>query len=171
MHHVTPTCLLLLLLNSSSVFASSDAECGIWMCAPTGFSTGCSDSKKAFKHRIKHFKPPLPSFMGCMVDSGYTDESGQTSLIQSKEGSVAYSPRYDVCTRRNERTCLRWKHEPSKLYKNKRCTRDSRDHRSPTHCTATYRYVEMWMDGQRYGEAYFYNKYGEVVTADVIIGD
>ncbi|MFA0156812.1 conjugal transfer protein TraL [Vibrio sp. 10N.261.46.A3] len=161
-------------LSSAPALAYSDAECGIWMCIPTGFhASGCGEAKDAFKDRVKHLKSPLPSFLGCMVDSG--TESSQASEITSREGRAAYSPRYEECVSwghsfKGDKVCSVWRPVPSKLYKNQSCVTSRETSRTtPTKCTATYDYTEMWMDGQRYGEPYFYNRNGDTITADVVI--
>ena len=57
------------LALSIPVFAADQDDCAIWLCLPTGFPSGCSGAKSAFKKRIKHLRPPLPDLMSCGVDA------------------------------------------------------------------------------------------------------
>ncbi len=81
------------------VQAASQDECAIWVCLPTGFTTGCSGPKQAFKKRIRNAKSPLPNFASCLVSGGY-EETGEASTIEKKRGNAAYIPPRKVCSQR-----------------------------------------------------------------------
>lgn len=44
---------------------SSDDECAIWLCLPSGFGEGCGGAHSAFKKRLKKGKSPLPDWNSC----------------------------------------------------------------------------------------------------------
>ncbi|TCT60443.1 hypothetical protein EDB44_11264 [Vibrio crassostreae] len=150
---------------SSPVNAASDAECGIWMCLPTGFGQGCSDSKKAFKKRIKRFKPALPSFSSCLSK---TDSGSTTDNFDSKTGYAAQIGAYKECIKtretgsnsNNSRTiCVQWETHPETIIKDTTCRishRDGERSRTPKHCTKTLRYTEVYRNGQRFGNTHYY---------------
>lgn len=62
-------------------YAASQDECAIWLCLPTGFPSGCDGAKKAFRHRMRHFKPPLPAFSSCNVGSNTYDFTAKAPCI------------------------------------------------------------------------------------------
>ncbi len=148
------------LLSPSQAFAASDDECAIWMCLPTGFITGCSGAKKAFLKRIKHFKPPLPSFASCMVQSPASMPSQDT--YTSDYGTAAYIPPLRQCTRKENTfkdtyECVEWETIPEQYIKNRRCHIDNKNGiHTPRHCTKTYRYTEVYRNGQLFGETHYY---------------
>ena len=71
------------LKNGSN--ANVSADCAIWLCLPAGFpSPYCDAAKKAFKHRVKRGKSPLPPFNQCAVD-----DNGQPLQGNAPNGSNA----------------------------------------------------------------------------------
>jgi len=153
-----------------SPIASADkgAECAIWLCLPTGFGSGCSAAKRAFKYRIKHFKPPLPSFASCLVKGG----GGNTGLADdftSKEGFAAYIPTHDICSqyeyvghgRERSKYCVSHKTIPARYVMDTRCVQKRQGKRGkgpsqPTGCVETVRYVQVLTNGLVTGETTFF---------------
>ena len=153
--------------HSPPVQAASQAECGIWLCLPTGFGQGCSASKRAFKKRVKRFKPPLPRFSSCVVQ---TDAVPNAPTFTSKSGFAAHISSYRECVRTKEvrhrkddtRTvCADGRTIPSRIGKDTKCrflgagSLEERG-RVPKHCTKTMRYTEVYRDGQRFGKTHYY---------------
>ncbi|HFQ5361944.1 TPA: conjugal transfer protein TraL [Vibrio vulnificus] len=145
------------LLTPNSAYAVSDDECAIWMCLPTGFTTGCSGAKKAFKKRVKRFKPPLPSFSSCLRGPGEEGEDQYTADY----GVVAYIPPRKVCTHyysntREERICSTWTVLPEQYLKHQSCRRDRDGERYPQYCTTTLRFTEVYRNGLLFGQTHYY---------------
>lgn len=141
--------------------AASDDECGIWLCLPTGFGTGCGGAKSAFKKRIKAFKSPLPNFSSCLVGSSPLSNSDDFTSVN---GFAAYVPEHRVCSKYQsssmqhyDKECVAYKTVPEKYVKGQRCERvgDSR-HRTPFNCTSTYRYTEVYRNGSKFGQTHYY---------------
>ncbi|EGQ8549995.1 TPA: conjugal transfer protein TraL [Vibrio vulnificus] len=162
--------LLPTLTLSPTAYAASDAECSIWLCLPTGFPSGCGDAKSAFKKRIKKFKPPLPSFTGCLLK-----DSPKTSTMDAKDGYAALMPEKRVCNsweqRRSggewERYCTGYKTIPTHVIKNTRCYsrwRDGERITNPSGCSRTIRYVDTYMDGKTYGETHYFDNNGNDIS-------
>ncbi len=157
---------LLLTLTASIISlpsqAASDDECAIWMCLPSGFPSGCSGAKSAFKDRVKHFKPALPNFHECVKDTGNSTGGDQ---FTAKNGIAAFIPSYKVCVRseyvrrgsESQRECVEWKQTLPEYKKGQRCRYDRDDkQRYPLHCTRTYKYSEVYRNGVQYGETHYY---------------
>ncbi|EGU37408.1 hypothetical protein [Vibrio scophthalmi] len=158
---VTLSALLLIpTLAPPPAQAASDDECGIWLCLPTGFGTGCSGAKSAFKKRIKRFKPPLPDFAACMVKSPVTSNHDN---FTNRDGYAAYIPPQKICTEykrdsmHHEPRCTAWQTRPERYVKGQRCERQSGDkQRTPIGCTGTYRYAEVYRNGSLMGQTHYY---------------
>lgn len=156
----------------TSAFAVSEDECAIWLCLPTGFGEGCGGAKSAFKDRIKKFKPPLPDFASCVVSKDNEDSSQQGSTMTARDGYAAYIPPREECVkwriRQDERVCVQTEMVPSQVKKNTRCRKDRDNIATPRYCTKTIMYTETFMDGQQYGDTYYFdtagNSYSEGVT-------
>ncbi len=153
--------------------AASEAECAIWLCLPTGFTTGCGEAKSAFKKRLRKLKSPLPNFASCLV-SGEHEEAGQASTMDAKHGIAAYIPPREVCTEwrthYDDRVCAKTEIVPSQIIKNTRCRRLHKDddYKTPRHCSKTIKYTDIYMDGQIYGETNYYDNSGNEYQAGVI---
>lgn len=151
------TCSLIL---APSAYAASQDECAIWLCLPTGFTKGCSGAKNAFLKRVKRFKPPLPSFTSCLT-SAPTSSAGSDSFT-SDYGVAAYIPSYRVCTRyehmvRDRQTCVSWRTVPERYIKKRACHHNNKQGTStPTNCTKTVRYTEVYRNGVLLGEPHYY---------------
>ena len=82
-----------LLNQAQAQMSDHEADCAIWLCLPAGFPSGCGQSLSKFKDRIKHFKPPLPSFSSCAVSPDSTlnlDFSAPEAPYQVFRGYVVY---------------------------------------------------------------------------------
>lgn len=123
---------------SPAAYAASDADCSIWLCLPTGFPSGCGDAKRAFKNRIKKFKPPLPNFVGCILK-----DSPQGSTMTYKENIAAKMP--DGSYIHGQR-CIKEHHGQGEYTW------------QPRGCTGTWYYIDTYMDGQGYGERFYYQR-------------
>ncbi|MDA0385575.1 conjugal transfer protein TraL [Vibrio owensii] len=151
------------LLPTTSTYAASENECAIWLCLPAAFAVdGCGAAKDAFIDRIKHFKPPLPSFTSCMYAGDLPSGTPDSSEMSSVTGSAAYVPAREECKRwgmfGNE--CMQSEIIPSHIVKNQRCKRAEGGERNPRYCTKTINYVQTKLDGQLYGEPYYYDNNG-----------
>ena len=147
--------LIVLLILSNFVLANeakaSDADCSIWLCLPMGFGEGCDDAKKAFKDRIKNFKPPLPDLMSCLVSGDM--KPVLDSDVDSKEGIAALIP---------ART-IKGKYIPTHTVKDVRCHYYS-NFRKPAGCSTTIRYVDTYIDGGKYGGTFYFDNNGDAIN-------
>ena len=144
---VTPSCftaalIAAFLLPAQPTHAASDDECAIWLCLPTGFPSGCGDAKKAFKDRIKHFKPPLPSFTSCLVTPDVPTMPGYESELHASDGIAAYLPPRSVCaaweTGKDWSRCVKTEIKPSQIIKNQGCHVNHKEGtETPKHCSHT----------------------------------
>ncbi len=140
---ITLSLTLNLLLAVSPAHSTSQAECAIWLCLPSGFTTGCSAAKSAFKKRIKKGKSPLPNFNHCAVP-------GSTENISYKRQKAAKILEHRKCTEwDNENRCEAWELIPTHIIKNDSCDEDQ------PHCV-NLRYIDIYVDGKKTGESYFY---------------
>ena len=147
----------------------SQAECGIFLCLPVGFSMkGCSDSFKAFKKRIRKFQSPLPNYFSC------TGSSDQSSPVTNKSGLSAFVPKGEVCAvkeiyknsnGRSVTKCLKSLNFATENYFDdqvcKRTVTGSTDDKiistSPLGCTKTVKYTATYQNGSLIGKPYHYN--------------
>lgn len=130
---------------STPTLAASDADCSIWLCLPTGFPSGCSDAKKAFKNRIKKFKPPLPNIVSCLVSSSDypTLPDQDPSNMTYREGVAAKMPNGAYI---DGRRCIKEHHGQGEYTW------------EPRGCTGTWYYIDTYMDGLTYGERHYYQR-------------
>ncbi|WP_223866409.1 conjugal transfer protein [Candidatus Enterovibrio escicola] len=126
---------------SPTAYAASDADCSIWLCLPTGFPSGCGVAKNAFKKRIKKFKSPLPNFSSCLLKG-----SPQSSTMTHKEGVAAKMPDGSY---RNGQRCVFDVDSSGNIYPFTW---------RPYGCVDTWYYVDIYMDGQAYGEKFYYQR-------------
>lgn len=127
------------LMASPAVYAASDADCSIWLCLPTGFPSGCGDAKKAFVERIKDFKSPLPNFVNCILK-----DSPQGSTMTYNENVAAKMPNGSYI---DGTTCRHYWDAPNDKWR-----------WTPYGCTGTWNYIDTYMDGQGYGERFYYQR-------------
>ncbi len=123
---------VVLTVMASTVLASED-ECALFLCLPGGFPSGCSGAYSAMIDRIKDFKPPLPSFSVCPdapPNSGVTSNSGYAARI-------GHGERWVKGTR-----CMRYGGDRVRV--------------DPPGCTATGYFGEVYSDGKRIGDTYYF---------------
>lgn len=138
--------------------AASQDECAIWICLPGGFPSGCGAAKSAMRDRIKDMKSPLPSFSSCAVNP----PSGSGSHMTSDFGWAAYIPPRRVCTQyrrygRDNEECVAYETLPEQYVRNTRCHVDRDGYRTPRYCTRTYRWAEVFVEGQLAGPTYYWD--------------
>ncbi|MGF1903526.1 hypothetical protein [Aliivibrio salmonicida] len=150
------------LFSSSPTFAVSEDECNIWMCAPTGFSdSACKGAKKAFKKRTRRGKPPLPEFSRCSVLDEQVPNGTQASEMTYIDGVSAVIKETQQCTgwsgsNSNNRYCATWTTIPQHLVKGVSCSRDKDGKESPKNCISTVKWIETYMDGELFGDIFYY---------------
>ncbi|CCN39740.1 conserved exported hypothetical protein [Vibrio nigripulchritudo FTn2] len=154
-------------LFSTTVQAASDAECGIWLCAPMGFAPpGCGEAFSAMKSRIFRLKSPLPSFYSCMTSSPNIPNNPNSDHFTSDYGIAAKIASHNKCNvwskvRRGsgdwEDVCDEWEYIPEHYIKGVRCQKDKDSYTHiPRHCTGTYRYIETYKNGVLNGDTFYY---------------
>ncbi|WP_072033006.1 hypothetical protein [Plesiomonas sp. ZOR0011] len=145
-------------------YAASDAECSIWLCLPTGFPSGCGEAKSAFLKRIKNRKSPLPSFSSCSAPASSLPPGTPVSNMTSQHGIAAVMSYSRQCTQWGVDTaaqpiCGKWEMKPDKVIRGTSCrVYGNKDHkyRRPEGCLGTTDWVETYMDGQKYGDTFYY---------------
>lgn len=153
---VSTICALGLASIFSGNVKADDAECGIWLCMPSGFpsAAGCAASQAAMLSRIKDLKPPLPAFSSCSA-------SGSDEGHSFNHGRAAYIPPRRVCDKAGYRgdgyVCLSFRNVPAEYVEGTTCRAH---HESgiyePRGCTRTYRYVKIFANGEQEGETYYW---------------
>lgn len=164
------------LLTASPALAASDDECAIWLCLPGGFPSGCGAAKSAMKDRLKDFKPPLPPFQSCVVNSVSIPSSGSTGGETNVETGVnpddytyQYGPatwirEHQVCAnwvesgppRARSRRCVDYDTIPGK-YVHRRCWVDRDGNETPEYCSGNFRFVQVFINGVQTGETFYWN--------------
>lgn len=138
----------------SSALAASQDECAIWICLPGGFPSGCGAAHSAMIDRVKDLKSPLPSFSSCAV------QDGSGSQMSYNYNFAALIAEHRVCKRYRwvgrGRQCAEWETIPSRYVKGTRCRVYRDGNRTPRHCVGTYRYVDVFIDGAKAGETYYW---------------
>lgn len=140
--------------------AASQDECAIWICLPGGFAfEGCNPAFKAMIKRIKKLKSPLPSFSSCADNS--TQRNG--SQMTFHHGFAAFVPAHSVCKKYADWTddygCVEWTEVPSQYIKGTRCYHGygDDDYSNPPGCTKTYRWAEVFIEGELTGKTYYWD--------------
>ncbi len=146
-------------------YAINEDACAIWLCLPAGFPSGCSGAHSEFVKRLRHFKPPLPSLSSCLVSPDLPSNSGSGSDISSSSAYAAYVPSYKTCTKYKKQwgseTCTQYSRIPPRVFLNTRCIAGNKNRkRSPSKCTLTLQYITTYMDGEQFGETYYWYGYG-----------
>lgn len=163
------TAILFVITSFSSFFvppalAASQEECAIWLCLPTGFPDGCGSAHSAMIDRIEDFKSPLPSFSSCAVDAESGSQMSHTysyaALIGEHRVCTSYryteTPAWAKHRAKQGRECVEWKTVPQHYRKDTRCRVDRDQRRTPAHCIGTYRYIDVYLDGQPTGETFYW---------------
>ena len=143
-------------LATTPAQAASQDECAIWICLPGAFlPSGCGAAKSAMIKRIKKLKSPLPSFSSCAANP----PSGSGSHMTSTYGFAAFVPAHKVCSRYSDHDdpqCFAWGMVPDRYIKYTQCQMDGDGERHPRGCTRTYRWAEVFVDGQLAGPTYYW---------------
>ncbi|EJE4183734.1 conjugal transfer protein TraL [Vibrio parahaemolyticus] len=140
-------------LTPVTVKAASQNECAIWLCLPAGFPSGCGAARSAFRDRIRDFKPPLPNFLSCIVQS--PQNGSQMNYDYNYAALIAGRRECMEWEGRDNARCVRWEVIPEHYIKGTRCYRNQ-DFGNPAGCIATKRYVDVYLDGQQTGDTYFW---------------
>lgn len=178
MKKITSTILIgaSLLAVIPSSYASED-DCAIWLCLPTGFPDGCGKAKKAFLHRIKKFRPPLPNIASCLLKPSdlppesreqYKEAIKSSSKMSYREGVAAKMPAGKYCVSYSRRSgrdgryyCSSYEQRAEHYIDNVQCRhyRQSKDSQwiwKPYGCVGTYKWIDTYSDSDKYGERYYY---------------
>jgi hypothetical protein len=156
---LVPLTFFAFFLATVDSYASSEDECAIWICIPGGFPSGCGSAKSAMKDRIKDRKSPLPSFSSCAVNP----PSGSGSHMSSKYGYAARIGAHTVCeewgTRGrgdDERYCIESRSVAAHYRKGVRCRTNKDGGPIPKHCTGTFHWAEVFVEGELTGPTYYF---------------
>ncbi|NIY83721.1 conjugal transfer protein TraL [Vibrio hepatarius] len=158
------------LLPVHPAHATNDDECAIWLRLPTGFPSGCGDAKNAFKKRIKRLKPPLPRFSSYLFSGKIPNGFSSNELdMTTRSGHAAYVPPRSECVRwetsKDEHRCVKTEIKPSQIIKDQRCHIYQKQSTSrPSDCARTISYVETFQNGRKYGENYYFDRFGNPYT-------
>lgn len=149
--------LIMLLSQANEAVAASENECAIWLCAPGGFPNGCEPPHAAMMSRIKRDKSPIPDWNECFSSK---DVPGGGSG-SANYGPVAYIPEHQVCVRwkswgSDGERCVEHKTIPEEYRKGTRCRTNRDGERTPAHCTKSLNYIDVFIDGKKQGETYYY---------------
>lgn len=140
-----------MLGNVQTASAASQDECAIWLCAPSGFPSGCGAAKSAMKKRVKKGKSPLPPYSSCAVD----DDS-----MSSKHGPAAFYPAHNKCVdwylNDEPPSCNKSVFVPAHHKKNTHCPARGEHDYSPGDCTRTDNYLDIFINGHQEGKTYFW---------------
>ncbi|MGN1394571.1 MAG: hypothetical protein ACI4V7_11185 [Succinivibrionaceae bacterium] len=152
----------------SNSYAISDDECAIWLCAPAGFGPSeCGPAHSAMIRRVHRGQGPLPPFSLCNKHSSNSNISN--TEMTSADGYAAYIPSHTICTQYKEeirygnygpqkvKTCVAYGPSGDSWVKDRGCIHSSNGHTDPQGCTTTGYYVEVFVDGVKVGETYFFN--------------
>lgn len=137
---------LFMLAPSPAAQAASEDECSIWLCLPTGFGEGCGGAKSAFKHRIKKGKSPLPDLGECALQ-------GKTGIPDVDNAILGGESQFTS----NNGIAAGFKDKPPQ--KGTPCMRYGSGgnlRTNPKGCVGTLQYVEIFMDGNTFGNPYFW---------------
>lgn len=135
------------LLFPNSIQAASQDECAIWLCLPGGFPEGCSGAYKAFKHRLKKKKPPLPSFSSCALDGEGHYELGYETYHPCDEGySLLLKNGKGLCVNMSPE-CTQWQQNPEGA--SPACEAIQAIRRTKPN------FVKMWANGEYIGQFWY----------------
>lgn len=153
-------------LSVASQNKGSD-DCAIWLCLPVGFAhETCNDPHRAFLRRIRQHKSPLPPFSDCKSKSSLSSNDD----FSSKNGVSAYLPKRTVQTEKcieqsyavdhyGRRPCTKYEYKtlPETHIKGTPCLHTGNGNTNPKGCTETHNYIEVLINGNKYGDTYYYN--------------
>lgn len=140
-------------LFSNAAHAESQDDCAIWLCLPAGFPGGCGGAYSAFKDRIKHFRPPLPDFASCSVQS--PDSIKMTYTLTSS----AFVPEHQECSEwrswGDSDHCVAYKTVPAHYVDGTACQKDNDGGPvNPPYCTQTLRTLKVFSNGTQQGSTF-----------------
>lgn len=141
--------LVAVFVSMQPAQAASEDDCAIWLCLPAGFPSGCGGAYSAFRDRIRHFRPPLPPIMSCVVgadSSGMTSDYGPAAIIGASRRCVETGG-YDSTV------CIRYETVPETYVKGTGC-RISDAGEEPRGCTRTGHYIDVFVEGRKAGDTY-----------------
>lgn len=114
---------------------------------------GCGGAYSAFKDRIKHFRPPLPDFASCSVQS--PDSIKMTYTLTSS----AFVPEHQECSEwrswGDSDQCVAYKTVPAHYVDGTACQTD-RDGGpvNPPYCTQTLQTLKVFSNGTQQGSTF-----------------
>jgi hypothetical protein len=130
-----------------------------------GFPSGCSEAKSAFKDRIKKLKPPLPNFLSCLATDVQVPAGTPVSTMDAKHGVAAIMSYSRQCTEYKydelgQQHCINYGLLPDRIIKNTPCNKRIKNgeiiYWNPRGCIGTTNWVDTYMDGNKYGETFYY---------------
>ena len=145
------------VLLSPPSYAASEAECAIWLCAPSGFpgAAGCAFALAAMIDRVRKFNPPLPPFGSC-------SQNGSNDGNSFQYGAAAFVPAHRSCANWGYRgdglECRNWESIPARHIHGTTCrTHHESGLREPRGCTRTDHYVQTFQHGRAMGDVFYFN--------------
>ena len=154
---------------------SYDVGCAIWLCLPAGFpGDQCRAPHKEMLHRLKHGHFPLPTFGSCVKNftiKGLSVKGLNNSEFSYNYNDAALIPAHQECTSYKEetvytqygpqkkQTCLEYGLSDASFVKDRACNPNCGSngcHPIPEGCTDTYKYIDVLIDGQTYGQTYYF---------------
>lgn len=157
---ISSIALATFIIYPAPVFAASQDECAIWLCAPGGFPSGCEAAKKAMKHRLRKGKSPLPAFSACAVKDKHTNPDDFTYTFKK----VLKIEEHRVCEHyvegKNKTSCAAYKTVPAHFRAGNSCykgrkTKDNDPERIEG-CSAVLFELKVFEKGQQFGEPFYF---------------
>ena len=159
----------------SNTDQSYDSGCAIWLCLPAGFpGEQCRSPHKVMLQRIRKGEFPLPSISSCMTNytiKGMSLNGLNKSTFSATYNEAAFIPSQKICTSYTEETvygaygpwqrkkCIEYGYSDASYVKDRRCNPNcgsSGCHPIPEGCTDTYKYIDVLIDGEVFGETYYF---------------
>jgi len=144
----------LTVVNPVDVKAAPETDCAIWLCLPAGFPSGCSAAHKAFLHRIRKGRAPLPDLASCTT--GPYGEKVQGSYEIGRELYVFCDDGYVLRELDDNRGiittyCVKEVCAPREFRSNRElwCQKYAAIRRQKPD------YVKMWIDGEYLGQFFY----------------
>lgn len=138
----------------SNTAQADDADCGIWMCLPTGFPEGCVAAHAAMLKRVSELKPPLPAFSSCSAsgtDDGYSFQYGNAAVIPARQECIDWRDKGDGLV------CSDYEARPQRRIAGMACVEHHESGiKEPRGCIRTDRYVRIFENGEQSGQTYFW---------------
>ena len=162
------TDLILASCYTSNCLTINDDECAIWLCAPVGFGPSeCGPAHRAMVKRVHLGKGPIPPFSLCNKHS--SNSAISNTEMSSADGIAAFIPSHTICTEYKEdvrhggpygpqkvKTCVAYGPSGDSWVKNRPCIHGANGSSDPKGCTTTGYFVEVFANGVKVGETYFF---------------